>query len=461
MKKGILFIVIITTINNVLFASTAQLQTAARQAEQAIAAAAQPKPTPPAAPVQPVATPAPVTTPTATVTPAPAPLSNAWVLPAGNKRFDQVSFLMAHNAFNNIEEGVKLAAQQYWSVPNQLNHGVRGFMLDTYYDYPNTTFADLQVLLDTINDQKKKIDDIQRDIDSKNNKIKKLKKDIKKKPWEAVHKGAEITGLGIAIGSLEASKGVLKVSLAASEDVWNKNKRDKQILMCHGSCRYKDVILQRGGSGVVKSLQETLQDIFNWLKANPQEIVTLDLQNSVPNDTLKSFFLSRPEVALIFTPADFKRYSPTEFAAQRWPTLDWLRQNNKRLIIFNEDHSNSRPTNYDDPFFYLWEWCIESQYSTTDFGAACKQRTESQARASGPQRNLYIQNFFQAHGIFDDTKLGQIYGSINTYDNLKKLITTCQIQGVPAGKRPNFLALDFLNYGDGIRIINEINAGLL
>ncbi len=51
--------------------------------------------------------------------------------PLLSKRYDEVCFLMTHNAMNNTEKGF-LAPNQTHSVTHQLDNGVRGLMLDTY-----------------------------------------------------------------------------------------------------------------------------------------------------------------------------------------------------------------------------------------------------------------------------------------------------------------------------------------
>lgn len=47
------------------------------------------------------------------------------------KKYDEVCFLMTHNAMNNTEKGFTIPNQTH-SVTNQLKNGVRGLMLDTY-----------------------------------------------------------------------------------------------------------------------------------------------------------------------------------------------------------------------------------------------------------------------------------------------------------------------------------------
>lgn len=53
--------------------------------------------------------------------------------PFNDRRLDQVSFLTAHNAFSNNEDGsVYMVRNQTWSIPKQLKNSVRGLMIDVY-----------------------------------------------------------------------------------------------------------------------------------------------------------------------------------------------------------------------------------------------------------------------------------------------------------------------------------------
>ena len=47
------------------------------------------------------------------------------------KRYNEVSFLTTHNAYNSKEDGFKLPNQK-WNITTQLNSGVRALMIDVY-----------------------------------------------------------------------------------------------------------------------------------------------------------------------------------------------------------------------------------------------------------------------------------------------------------------------------------------
>lgn len=48
-----------------------------------------------------------------------------------DKRYDEVSYLTTHNAYNSKEDGFKLPNQN-WNISTQLNSGVRALMIDVY-----------------------------------------------------------------------------------------------------------------------------------------------------------------------------------------------------------------------------------------------------------------------------------------------------------------------------------------
>lgn len=48
-----------------------------------------------------------------------------------SKKYDEVCFLMTHNAMNNSEKGYTIPNQTH-TITEQLNNGVRGLMIDTY-----------------------------------------------------------------------------------------------------------------------------------------------------------------------------------------------------------------------------------------------------------------------------------------------------------------------------------------
>lgn len=298
---------------------------------------------------------------------------DAWVFPDPQLRYDEVSFLTAHNAFANFNEGWKQYMMQTWSIEEQLDHGVRGIMLDT-------------------------------------------------------HEGTDGT-IRLCHGGCGAFHTLQKgIGLAASA-LWQKHEYE--------------------------SLVNTLTTIKKWLDKHPSEIVTLFLENRVDNEKLAQ------EIASIkgFLPMVLKlnEWDPSKHDG-KWPTISWMRAHNKRIIIFNEDKTESELSRTDGaqkytyPFAYSWHYLIESRYGSVDKHTVCAERTESELyRDLG--RFLLLLNFFR-----------QITGPLalsardNSYQTLKELVAFCKEQGLAHGKNPNFIALDFVEEGNAIKLINELNA---
>lgn len=62
---------------------------------------------------------------------------STWHLPDPHLNYNHVAFLTTHNSYAAKKHGF-FYAQQYWTIQEQLENGVRGLMLDTYYNKTKT-----------------------------------------------------------------------------------------------------------------------------------------------------------------------------------------------------------------------------------------------------------------------------------------------------------------------------------
>ncbi len=296
---------------------------------------------------------------------------DVWILPDENIRYNATCFLTSHNAFANFNEGWGRYMMQTWSIEEQLDHGVRGLMLDVF-------------------------------------------------------------------------------------------NADGSIVMCHGGCGPLQTV-QKGVRKSIYSLfekheykrfSETLKVVKEWVERHPAEIVTIFLENRVDiqklNDEIKSVEGLAPFVLTL------REWDPADYQGS-WPRLAWMRNTNKRIVIFNEDKTGSGLKMYGEPvlkkylFYYGWHYIIESQYGTVDPDKACVERTDSQEYRN-IRRTIYVLNFFR-------TLAGPLAQSVtdNSYEMLKKTVQLCQSRNLAHGKTPNFIALDFVEEGNAIKLINELN----
>ena len=299
---------------------------------------------------------------------------DAWLLPDPKLRYDQTSFLTAHNAFANFNQGWQQYMMQTWSIEEQLDHGVRGLMLDTHETEGTVRLCHVGC--------------------------------------SALHTIQK--GIGPALHAL-----------------WERHEYEL--------------------------LTKTLGTIKDWLDRHPSEVVTLFLENRVDNDKLAKEIESVPGLMpMILKLTD---WDPHEYGGM-WPTIAWLRAHNKRVIIFNEDKTGSNLGNEDNPerlkypFSYTWHYLIESQYGSVNKDTVCAERATSKKHEE-LNRLLYLVNFFrQLAGSPTASKQD------NDYNTLKEVINLCRQRDIAGGKYPNFLALDFVEEGNGMQLINEFNTSM-
>lgn len=217
-------------------------------------------------------------------------------------------------------------------------------------------------------------------------------------------------------------------------DVWESKagKSKGQVLLCHGECE-TDSIKTRAGSPHLP-FKVYLEKIKRFLDANPREIVSFELERKVSTSKVLDAIKSVPGLLKYVLTRD--DYDPLKNGGN-WPTLQWLIEKGKRLIIFDPGYASYG--------FKTDDYMIRNMYGTHDIDKACKLRDNP-----NPNSKLYQLNYF-----------GTIASPLpihNTPTVLQKVLKRCQEKGiVPKGKTPNFVALDFVDRGNAMQWINELN----
>lgn len=214
-----------------------------------------------------------------------------------------------------------------------------------------------------------------------------------------------------------------------------------EVILCHRSEWVNKLIC--GGKPHMK-VNEALVTIKEFLNAHPTEIITIFLENYIKDKSLvDGSFANAALESLILAPTDWD-----PLAQDGWPTIGWMQQHNKRLIIFNSIEKTKFAYNQ-------WEHVIENQWGSIYAAQACKERPESRAYRAHT-RYLYAVNYFPRMKI----NFGGGYEVINSLgldDCLKRAK-----RGISGGyckeRLPNFVCLDFVDEGDGLKRVNEINS---
>lgn len=148
------------------------------------------------------------------------------------------------------------------------------------------------------------------------------------------------------------------------------------------------IALTQKGNFTYQSLQYELATVLAFMKQSPQAVITIILEDYANSqatvDAIKET-IKQSDYNPLLTPSNWQ---PTDNTApQKWPTLGWMRHNNKRLIIFTQNSKNT------DTTWNQFSYCIENRYATTNESSLCKERAESRIKRN-LNRSLIIFNNF-------------------------------------------------------------------
>ncbi|KAJ3480107.1 hypothetical protein NLI96_g8587 [Meripilus lineatus] len=199
------------------------------------------------------------------------------------------------------------------------------------------------------------------------------------------------------------------------------------------------------------TVQDYLTKVFNWLQANPNEVVTLLFTNpesvSLPNVWAPAFQASGiAQMAYVPPSIPMKRSD--------WPTLGQLIDSGKRVIVFLDYGADTdRSVNYILPEFQMiWE----TPFSVTDSTFPC-----SVDRIAGPLATLdhmYMINHSLNVNILDTGIIVSDPLEAPTTNSITSI--TAHSNGcapLAGGRAPNFVLLDFVDLGQGLAAVNKLN----
>ncbi|TFK94418.1 PLC-like phosphodiesterase [Polyporus arcularius HHB13444] len=201
------------------------------------------------------------------------------------------------------------------------------------------------------------------------------------------------------------------------------------IELCHTSCG-----LQDGGS-----LEDHLKKVKAWMDSNPNDVVSLLIVNSdnVAPSEYDTVFKSAGVDTLAYAP------SSAALAASDWPTLGTLIDSGKRLVVFLSTTADFTSVPYlIDEFTNVWE----TAYDVTDTTFDCNvNRTNGD---TGTQ--MYLINHFLDKLIAGvpapDSSRANTTNAVSGEGSLGVQVQTCAAQ---YGRNPNFMLVDFYEYGNG------------
>jgi len=202
------------------------------------------------------------------------------------------------------------------------------------------------------------------------------------------------------------------------------------IRLCHTSCSLYD-----GGT-----LADYLRKVRDWLDTNPNEVLSLLIVNidGLPISQYDQIFKTVGLDAVSFAP------QTTPLAAASWPTLGSMLDSGKRLVTFMDHGADPSVPYIIDEFSNVWE----TEFNVIDPAFNCNiNRTNPNVDPAG---QMYLINHFLDKLVFNQPvpfieKLETTNGATGP-GSLGEQVDTCTGQH---GKPPNFLLVDFYEFGGG------------
>lgn len=194
----------------------------------------------------------------------------------------------------------------------------------------------------------------------------------------------------------------------------------EETALCHGPCAL--------GS---RPHIEVLFELRDFLRANPQEVVTIIYQDSVEPADVEADFVEAELVELTYT-----------HPGGAWPTLGEMVASGQRLVVTAE--VGGPPPAW---YHHVWDLTFDTPFTFTDIdGFSCQL---NRGQAGNP---LFLMN----HWLSTDANLPDPSAApqANAQSVLMQRVADCERE---TGRRPTFIAVDFYEQGDLFAVVDALN----
>lgn len=207
---------------------------------------------------------------------------------------------------------------------------------------------------------------------------------------------------------------------------WSSLVRDGRSIVCSRPT-LETTTFMKNGSKLYQTLHYEMNRVFNFLKAHPQAVITIVFDDrcdmgKMVRDIKEIIFKNNYDP--ILKQSDWKLLQQKN----EWPTLGWMRKNNKRLVLFTQIYREH--TDFTYPIeSYFWE----NNYGTTDVTIACGE--DKELVTPGEKRNRTLASF----GCFGSVAVtnARNYRRCFDYDFVKNLTTSCRKRKFARGRTFN------------------------
>ncbi|KAI9771218.1 MAG: hypothetical protein M1839_002839 [Geoglossum umbratile] len=242
---------------------------------------------------------------------------------------------------------------------------------------------------------------------------------------------------GIRMREYTRTLGDWKPGFEASGRKGQVHIRDGTLHFCHTKCDYIDA----------GPISDYLSDVTKWLKANPNEVVTILMGNgdNAPPTSYQEHIKKSGLDQFVYTPPKIP------MGLNDWPTLSEMIASGKRAVIFLDYGANQASVPYIlDQFSQLWE----TPFSPVNRDFPCNVDRPPGLNSEQGAGRMYIAN----HNLNAEIKMDKldvllpavaeltITNGADGHQSLGDMRKTCLNQW---NRSPNFLLVDYYDIGGG------------
>jgi hypothetical protein len=292
-----------------------------------------------------------------------------------NRTYDEVAYVTTHNAMSVADEPGWYLAEQPHDIVSQLDGGARALMLDV---------------------------------------------------WRARPAGDAVSSLGVNLtdGRAELEESfepeVIDAALRVVDAVLGPPTGPSALYLCHGLCEIG-----------ATPLAPTLDALRSWLERNPDEVVTLIVENHVP----------AAEIGQAIVAAGLERYLHRP-QSDRWPTLFTMVTSGRRLVVVTEEGSGGPSYPWLVNAFELIQDTPYTFDTVDDFTCDLNR-----GQADAP---LLLVN----HWLSGFTSIVTAAEQVNAQPVLGARVAQCADE---RGTLPNFVGVNYYTIGDVRAVVADLN----
>jgi len=190
--------------------------------------------------------------------------------------------------------------------------------------------------------------------------------------------------------------------------------------LCHGFCALGATDLTTG-----------LASIHIWLEENPREVLLIIVQDEITTEDLLAAFAE----------SGLEQFAYEHNPDDPWPTLGDMINSDKRILVYGENGGSA-----DSWFQNGWETAI----TETPYTFGLRSDFSCEPNRGNDANGLFLINHWLTTGI----PVREVAESVNSRTALLGRVDECRAE---RGRLPTILATDFVETGDLVDVVAELN----